>query len=74
MYPSKEKVEALRRQFPAGTRVEMVHMKDPYSRLRPGDRGTVSRVDDIGTVFVDWDNGSGLGIVYGADRVTIIKG
>ena len=26
-------------------------------------------VDDTGTVFVRWDNGSGLGIVYGVDRI-----
>lgn len=44
-------------------------MNDPYSRLKPGDRGIVRFVDDTATVFVDWDSGSGLGIVYGEDRV-----
>ena len=24
-------------------------------------------VDDMGTVFPDWDNGRGLGVVYGED-------
>lgn len=49
-------------------------MADPYSRLKPGDRGTVSHVDDTGTVFVDWDCGSGLGVVYGEDRIRILEG
>ena len=31
--------------------------------------GTVRSVDDTGTVFVSWDNGSGLGVVYGVDRI-----
>ncbi len=34
----------------------------------PGTRGTVDDVDDIGTIFPKWDNGSGLGLVYGEDR------
>lgn len=68
-YPSREVVERLRRQYPAGCRVELVSMNDPYARLKPGDRGTVVAVDDIGTVHIDWDNGSGLGAAYGEDVI-----
>lgn len=57
----------LRERFPKGCRVELVSMNDPYSRLRPGDKGTVLFVDDIGTVHVSWDRGSSLGVVYGED-------
>ena len=64
-FPSREVVERLRRQYPAGCRVELVSMNDPYARLKPGDQGTVVAVDDIGTVHIDWDNGSGLGAAYG---------
>ncbi len=67
-FPSRETVERVRKMYPKGTRVELVQMNDPYSRLKPGDRGTVRFVDDVATVFVDWDSGSGLGIVYGEDR------
>lgn len=67
--PSREIVEQLRRTYPAGTRVELVYMNDPYTKLRPGDRGTVTMVDSLGTVFVDWDCGSGLGVAYGEDRI-----
>ena len=48
--PSKEVVDYLREQYPEGTRIALVHMgDDPYSRLIPGDRGTVQHVDDMGT-------------------------
>lgn len=64
---SKATVERLRNEYPVGTRVELVSMEDPYCKLKPGDRGTVIGVDDIATIHVDWDCGSGLGIAYGED-------
>lgn len=65
----RKEVEALRKKYPKGTRVELVSLEDPYSRLPEGTRGTVDAVDDIGTIHVRWDNGSGLGIVPGVDTV-----
>ena len=72
-YPSKETVARLKEQYLQGQRVELVSMDDPHTSLRPGDQGTVSYVDDIGTIFVKWDNGSGLGIVYGEDSVKVVE-
>ncbi len=68
-FPNSALVEPRRTQYPKGCRVELVSMDDPYTKLRPGDQGTVSFVDDIGTVFVDWDSGSKLGVAYGADQI-----
>ena len=68
-FPDQTVVERLRKQFPAGSRVELISMSDPYAKLKPGDRGTVEFVDDIGTVFVKWDCGSGLGVAYGEDHI-----
>jgi hypothetical protein len=68
-FPSKAVVEARKARYTPGCRVELVSMDDPYTTLKPGDQGTVSVVDDIGTVFVDWDCGSGLGVAYGVDRI-----
>lgn len=72
-FPSREVVARLREEYPEGTRVELVSMDDPYSKLLPGDKGQVSHVDDAGTIFVRWDSGSGLGIVYGEDSVRKIE-
>ena len=69
-FPSRETIGHLREQYPKGTRVELVSMNDPYNRkLKPGDQGIVTLVDDMGTIFVDWDCGSGLGVAYGEDRI-----
>lgn len=67
--PSKETVRRVREAYPPGCRVELVSMDDPYTKLRPGDCGTVECIDDTGTIFVAWDCGSGLGVVYGVDQI-----
>jgi hypothetical protein len=67
--PSKEIVDIIRKQYPIRARVKLVHMDDPYSKLTPGAEGMVSHVDDIGTVHVNWDNGSRLGVVYEEDKI-----
>ncbi len=67
-FPSKEIIERLRREFPAGTRVELVRMDDVQAPPI-GTLGTVRGVDDIGSIMVAWDNGSGLNVVYGEDLV-----
>ena len=48
--PNQRAVERVRKMYPKGTRVELVHMDDPYSQLKPGNKGTVRLVDDTGTV------------------------
>ena len=63
---SREALQALRERFPRGTRVELVQMDDPQAPPI-GTRGTVIGVDDIGSIMVRWDNGSGLNVVYGED-------
>ena len=69
---SKAALEARKARYTPGTRVELVSTTDPYTNLKPGDRGIVTMVDAIGTVFVDWDNGSTLGVAYGADEIRVV--
>lgn len=69
-FPDRKTVERIREMYPKGCRVELISMDDPYnSKLTPGDTGTVRFTDDAGTVFVSWDRGSSLGVVYGVDRI-----
>jgi hypothetical protein len=66
-FPPREIVDRVKKEFPSGTRVELVELNDPYRHFDAGLKGTVSCVDDTGTIHVDWDNGNCLGIVYGED-------
>ena len=68
MFPSKEIVERIRKSYPVGCRVELISMNDPYHKMTPGIQGTVEAVDDTGTIFINWDDGSSLGVVYGEDQ------
>ena len=64
-------IDNLREMFPKGTRVVLVYMDDPQAPPE-GTEGSVRWVDGTGTVHVEWDNGSSLGAVYGADRISKI--
>ena len=56
-----------------GKRIELISTTDPYTELKPGDRGTVNFVDDLGTIHIIWDNGSQLGLVPGEDQYKIVE-
>ena len=67
-FPNKETVDRIRREYPAGTRVVLVKMDD--AQAPPiGTKGTVTGVDDTGSLLMRWDTGSGLNVVYGEDIV-----
>ena len=67
LVPSNEIIAGLRKLFLKGCRVELIRMYDPQAPP-VGTKGTVTHVDDIGSIHVKWDNGSGLGVVYGEDE------
>ena len=64
-----EMLKRIREKYPVGCTVEIIEMCDPYRDMPAGLRGTVTHVDDTGTVFADWENGSTLGAVFGEDRI-----
>lgn len=64
----KDDIERLRRQFPAGTVVELIEMVDDPQAPPPGARGMIEGIDGIGDLLVRWDTGSGLKLIPGVDR------
>ena len=68
---SKERLQALRERFKPGSRVELLKMDDVQAPPI-GTRGTVVGVGDIGSIMVNWDNGSGLSIAYGEDECKVV--
>ena len=72
MIITKEKLEYLRGIYTPGTRVRLEYMDD-IQAPPIGTLGTVMGVDDIGSIMVQWDNGSSLSVVYGHDRCKVLK-
>lgn len=65
---SDRQLKALRKQYPDGTRVELLQMDDIQAPPL-GTMGTVYGIDDTGSLLVRWDNGSGLSVIFGEDVV-----
>lgn len=72
-FPNKDTVDRIRKEYPAGTRVELVRMEDVQAPP-VGTKGAVLGVDDTGSLLMRWDTGSGLNVVYGEDIVRKITG
>jgi hypothetical protein len=63
--------EKLIKDIITGNRVVLLETDDPYTNLKFGDAGTVNFIDDTGTIFVRWENGSSLGLIPGEDKFAI---
>ena len=60
--------------YQRGDRIALVATGDPYTRLRPGDQGTVTRWDPAqGQLCIRWDSGSTLTMLPGdGDQVRLL--
>ena len=57
-----------------GDRIELEFINDTWTNLKPGDRGTVFKIDDgQELIWVNWDNGEQLALLVDADKFKIIK-
>lgn len=66
-------LENMKKRFAKGTFITLLKMDDPFDKgMYPGLFGMSVDVDDAGTIHVRWENGSGLGIIYGEDAIAII--
>ena len=61
MFMDRKKVEMMKSLYKKGERIVCDFMDDPYG-VPSGMEGTITFVDDIGQIHVDWDNGSTLAL------------
>jgi len=54
-----------------GRRVKCIEMKDEYP-VPSGTFGTITSIDDIGTLHVKWDDGRTLGLVPNEDIYEVL--
>ncbi len=70
----RENIVNLKKMYPPGTRIRLIHMDDNDPHPVPdGTTGVVSYVDDAGIIHMIWDNGSSLGLIPDVDLFTVIK-
>ena len=72
-FPTPKQLERLRDIYRNGTMVRLVAMSDPYSKLKPGDRGVIKFVDDAGGIHTAWRNGENLAAIWCVDRLEVIS-
>ena len=81
MNVNREMLAFLRKQYPAGTRIRLDSMQDPYAPVEAGTTGKLDYIDDAGQFHMKWDNGRELGAQISRDYegknlvlVSILKG
>ena len=72
-WPAREEVQQIKDRYPPGTRIRLNFMSDPWSPVPEGMEGTVNKVDDIGQIHMNWDNGRTLALVPGEDSFSVIQ-
>jgi hypothetical protein len=60
-------VNSIKQQYPAGTKIELGQLVDPYRDMPIGLKGIVAHVDDIGQIHCNWEDGSVLAVIPGVD-------
>ena len=56
-----------------GRRIRLEFTPDRFTELKSGALGVVSHVDDLETVFVNWDDGSSLGLIPEEDEWSFVN-
>ena len=65
-------VEELRKLYPPYTTIRLIKMFDEYAPSA-GTIGTITSVDDAGTIHVKWETGSSLGLIHSIDVFEVIR-
>lgn len=73
-FPNKGYLEQLRKQYPVGTRIQLISMRDEKYSVLPGTVGEVTHIDDMGSIHMKWQNGSSLALIPEVDSFRVVPG
>ena len=73
MNNNREQVKRIKDMYTEGTRIELLTTMDDIQGVEAGMKGTVTKVDDLGTIHMRWDNGRGLGLIPGEDKFKVLS-
>ena len=65
-------VDELRKLYPPYTTIRLIKMFDEYAPSA-GTIGTITNIDDAGTIHVKWETGSSLGLIPSIDVFEVIR-
>lgn len=68
----EEHVKKIKELYPAGAKIRLIKMHDKQAPPK-GTVGRIRLVDDIGTVHVNWETGSSLGLIPEVDEFEVIS-
>ena len=72
-FPNKAYLEQLRKKYPAGTKLQLISMRDEKYPILPGTIGVVTHIDDMGSIHLKWQNGSSLAIIPEVDSFRVVR-
>ena len=70
-FPNKSYLAQLRKQYPVGTKIQLISMRDEKYPILPGTIGEVTHIDDMGSIHMKWQNGSSLAIIPEVDSFKV---
>ena len=73
-FPNKKYIEQLRKKYPAGTKIQLISMRDEKYPVLPGTIGEVTHIDDMGSIHMKWENGSSLALIPEVDSFKVVGG
>ena len=66
-FPNKNYLAQFRKQYPIGTKIQLISMRDEKYPILPGTIGEVTHIDDMGSIHMKWQNGSSLALIPEVD-------
>ena len=72
-FPNKNYLEQLRKQYPGGTKIRLISMRNEKYPILPGTIGEVTHIDDMGSIHMKWQNGSSLAIIPEVDSFKVLE-
>ena len=72
-FPNKNYLEQLRKQYPVGTKIGLISVRNEKYPILPGTIGEVTHIDDLGSIHMKWQNGSSLAIIPEVDSFKVLE-
>ena len=72
-FPNNNYPAQLRKQYPVGTKIQLISMRDEKYPILSGTIGEVTHIDDLGSIHMKWQNGSSLALIPEVDSFKVLE-